>query len=127
MFYFHMNNILWTVIFVNSQDERLIDRTNRLRVATTDINNHIVYLSDKLHGDFLSRVFIHELGHVTMESFGLLKDIHSMVSKRYWIEIEEWICNFIADYGYGIYQITRSFLGNDAMKHIPKEIEKLVA
>lgn len=77
----------------------LVDRTGELRVATTDPRLRTVFLSTELEGAFLYRVLFHELGHCAMISYGLLKDIHRMVHPNHWIEAEEWICNFIADFG----------------------------
>jgi hypothetical protein len=50
-----------------------------------------------------------------------------MVYKRYWTEAEEWVCNFIADYGSKIFSIAYSFLGQDAFYFVPYEIEKMMA
>lgn len=62
-----------------------------------------------------------------MVSFSLLDDIHRMVKREYWIEAEEWICNFIADYGMGIFEAAYSVLGPDAWRVVPYEIERFVA
>lgn len=124
---FAMNGYLWYVEFVDSYDDVLIDRTGTLRVATTDPNTHRVYLSDDLYGDFLIRVLVHELGHCTMISYNLLDDIHRMVQPEYWLEAEEWICNFIADYGLQLFRIAYTSLGPDAWRYIPYELENLLA
>lgn len=52
---------------------------------------------------YFDQVLIHELGHCALFSFDLICDIHQMVSREFWIEAEEWICNFIADYGMMIF------------------------
>ena len=52
----------------------------------------------------LEEVNTHELGHCIIFSFHLLDDIHQMVHPRYWVEAEEWLCNFVADYGVYILQ-----------------------
>ena len=96
---FYMNGLHWQVIFVEPDDERLVDRTETLRVATTDPNSLCVYLSNDLEGEFLNTVLIHELSHCVMFSYNLLHDIHMMVDPRYWIRAEEWICNYMANYG----------------------------
>ena len=124
---FVMNGYLWRVEFVSPLDPMLVDRTNTRTVATTDPENYVVYLSGNLRGDFLVRVLLHEMGHVALHSFNLVDDIHRMVRPEYWIEMEEWICNFIADYGYRIFLNAYSVLGTDVFGLIPKEIEKLVA
>ena len=43
-----------------------------------------------------------------------------------WIEAEEWVCNFIADYGRQIFQIASTVLGDEAWSFIPYELERLV-
>ena len=90
----------------------LIDRSGENRVATTDPASRKIFLSRELHGAFLRKVLSHELGHVAMVSYGLLPDIHRMSYPRDWIEIEEWICNFIADYGQENASLVTSLLGD---------------
>lgn len=123
-----MNGYLWHIVFVNSFDQKLIDRTGELKVATTDPYNLCIYLSIDLRGDFLIRVLIHELAHCTMFSFDLINDIHRMVYPKYWTIIEEWICNFIADYGMRMFKIAYSVVNNyNAWMFVPYELEKLVS
>lgn len=124
---FVMNGIAWCVKYVNPGDDVLIDRTGSRTVATTDPVARTVYLSNELSGDFLYRVVIHEMGHCAMFAFGLLDEIHKMTRIEYWIAMEEFICNFIADYGYYIFEIAYKILGVNAMKVIPYYIEKLVS
>ena len=50
-----------------------------------------------------------------------------MVLSKYWFEAEEWVCNFIADYGESIFGVAYSILGEDAWALIPYELEKLIA
>lgn len=125
--WFKMNGETWITKFVSANDRMLVDREGYLTVATTDPKTHIVYLSDELDGDFLMTVFIHELGHCAMISFGLLDEIHRMVYPEYWIEMEEFICNFLADFGYRIFKIAFDILGYDAWKLIPSAFEKYIA
>lgn len=122
-----MNGIDWRVVYVRSNDPMLIDRTGKLTVATTDPNNYTVYLSNKLQGPFLIKVILHELGHCAMVSYNLLNFIHSSVYPEKWIEAEEWVCNFIADYGFKIFSSAYKILGEDAWEFIPRELEKFVA
>lgn len=107
-----MNGFLWRVIFVDPDDERLVDRTNTLRVATTAPSDLSVYLSEDLvsNPDFLLTVLTHELSHCVMYSYGLLHSIHMMVEPRYWIRAEEWICNFMANYGGRIFSLAAEIL-----------------
>ena len=124
---FTMNGYSWRVCFVDSDDPMLVDRTGELTVATTDPETLRVYISNSLDGSFLTRVLVHELSHCAMFSFGLLDDIHRMVHPRYWIEAEEWVCNFIADYGMKIFSVAYSILGERAIEVVPYEVERLVA
>lgn len=105
----------------------LVDRTNTMTVATTDPETLTVYLSKDLSGDFLIKVLLHELGHCAMYSFGLLDDIHRMVDPKHWIEAEEWVCNFFADYGFKIFSIAYDVVGFDALGYIPIEFNKLAS
>lgn len=124
---FYMNGYLWSVKFVNPYSELLIDRTGTRTVATTDPTTLTVYLSTALHGDFLTRVLIHEMAHCAIFSFNLDKDIHRMVYGKYWIEAEEWVCNFIADYGMRIFSAAYQVLGSKALIFVPKELERFVS
>lgn len=122
-----MNGYLWRVCYVDPNDPMLVDRTGHLTVATTDPNTFCVYISRDLSNGFLQRVLIHELGHCALFSFGLLDDIHRMVQPRYWVEAEEWVCNFIADYGMKIFSTAYSILGERAINIVPYEVERFVA
>lgn len=122
-----MNGYLWIIAVVSTNDQKLVDRTGKLTVATTDPKTHTVYLSEILYGDFLMTVFIHELGHCALWSFNLIPMIHRMVKREYWVDMEEFICNFLADYGLSIYQIAYKSLGYKAWQIIPTEFEKYIA
>ena len=96
-----------------------------MRLATTDISSHYIFLNDRLEGDLLIRVLLHELGHATMASYGLINDLHRFVKKDYWIEAEEWVCNLIADYGAIIFLSASKTLGVDVWNYIPRKIDHL--
>lgn len=123
---FLMNGYLWRVYFVRPDSPELVDRTGSLRVATTDPKHHAIYISNQLDGDFLVTVLLHELGHCVMVSYDMLNDIHLMVRPEYWIQAEEWVCNFIADYGRMIFSAAYRVLGDYAWNLVPYELEKLV-
>lgn len=122
-----MNGYFWKIRFVEPYDKFLVDRTGTRTVATTDPRTHTVYLSRELRGDFLIQVFLHELGHCVMVSYDLLDDIHRMVAPEYWIEAEEWICNFVADYGFQIFSVAYDIFGDAAWLYVPFELEKRLA
>lgn len=122
-----MNGYVWRVCFVDKDNPMLVDRDGDLTVATTDPSTLTIYLSYELEGSFLTRVLVHELGHCAIFSFHLLDDIHRMVHPRYWYEAEEWICNFVADYGMRIFSAAYSVFGDRAIDIVPYELERLVA
>lgn len=124
---FFMNGMLWRIRFVNPNSDILIDRTLSKTVAVTDPDSMTIYLSNQLSGSFLNRVLIHELGHCVMYSYGLVNEIHRMCKKRYWIEMEEFCANLLADYGNQVFGLAYAILGNRAIHIVPYEIERLVA
>lgn len=124
---FKMNHDSWQVRFVDPDSQMLVDRTGILTIATTDPPAKTVYLSNQLQGDFLITVFIHELGHCALYSFGFLERIQRWVKPQYQIKMEEFICNFLADYGMMIFKTAFSTLGYNAWKIIPGEFEKIAA
>lgn len=97
--YVTINDYIWKFQFTRPTDYVLIDRTGSLCYATTDPVTKNVYISNDIFGEFLERVITHEIGHCVIFSYNLLPVIHRMVIPEYWIEAEEWVCNFVADYG----------------------------
>ena len=96
---FFMNGDLWRVRFVAPHDNVLIDRTGQRTLAVSDYSTMTISIVNNLNGELLNRVFIHELGHCVMFSYGLLPELHRMIKKRYWVDAEEFVCNILADYG----------------------------
>lgn len=124
---FVMNGIEWRIYMVPSDSLYLVDRTGTLTVATTDPDTLCVYLSDMLHGNFKKRVIAHEMGHACCFSYGLLEEIHRCCYPSKRIQMEEFICNFVADYGEMIFDITYRVLGDGALEYVPYRLERLVA
>jgi hypothetical protein len=124
---FYISGDLWRVRFTNPRNPILVDRRNVLTIGVTDPETITIYLSNKLRGQLLNRVLIHELGHATLYSTGLLEELHRMVYPEYWVEAEEGLCNFLADYGYQIFGIAYSVLGAQAIHVVPYHMERLVA
>lgn len=112
---FVLNGYFWRVVIVDQSDLRLIDRTGNSRLATTDPSMREVCLSNVLSGDMLSRVLIHEIGHATLVSYGLLEELHAMVYPDMWVKAEEWVCNLVADHGAEMQAVAYRILsGKDA-------------
>lgn len=122
-----MNGDLWRVQFVPSQDDVLIDRTGKHTLAVSDYSTMTISIANNLYGELLNRVFIHELGHCVMFSYGLLPELHRMVKKRYWVDAEEFICNILADYGHFVIRTARDILGNQFVFVAPVGAERMIA
>lgn len=122
-----MGGYRWEVYVVEPCDPILVDRTGNLTVAVTDPESMAVYVSSALSGSFLTRVMIHELAHCAIFSYDLLPDIHRMCHPEYWVEAEEWVCNFLADYGRRVFDTAYRVVGDRALELIPGELDRLVA
>ena len=113
LFYpFEINGDIWFVSFVEPDSHYLIDRMGVLTLGVIDPSTKHVYLANSLYGDMLRRVLVHELSHCSMFSYGVVDDIHALIDKEDWVDAEEIICNFIADYGIEVFEIA-SILLND--------------
>lgn len=124
---FVMNGDLWKVRFTSPQNPVLVDRTHILTVAVTDPETMTIYLADNLYGGFLQKVLIHELSHAVMYSYDLVSEIHRMCKKKYWIPMEEFCANLIANYGSEVFGIAYSVLGNQAIHIVPYHLERMIA
>lgn len=120
---FTLNGVEWMVLTVKPDDARLIDRTRVLTLATTDPVTNTICVSSALRGTLKKRVLAHEMGHATCFSFGLLDDIHRCCYPWKRIEMEEFICNFVADYGEKIFEITYQVMGDEAIYALPGKLE----
>ena len=124
---FYMNGLHWYVRWTNSDDPILIDRTLSRTVAVTDPDTMTIYLSNKLRGEFLTRVVLHELSHAMMISYGYLEQIHRYCKKRHWVDMEELIANLIANHAKEIFQRAYDIVGDDAIRFVPYGLERSVA
>lgn len=124
---FEINGNFWKVRFVNPTSRYLIDRTNTIRAATTDPKLNTIFLSINLSGNFLKRVLIHEITHVVLWEYDIISKIQEYCYPQFAIAMEEEICNILAYYGEIVFQNAYSILGENAMRIVPYEIERLVA
>ena len=86
---FNINGYEWSVEFVSSKHPMLLISNNLYTVGTTDLHSQTIYLSNKLRGSFLKKVFTHEVCHALMFSY-------SIFINR---DAEEWVCDFVASHG----------------------------
>lgn len=116
-----MNGIQWRVETVDPGSPYLVDRTHQYKLATTDPNTLCIYLSSDIPDNIYDRVLVHEIGHCVIFSYDLFDYLHEMTKPEYWIDMEEWVCNFLADYGLMALSVAKS------IHMVPMEMEKLVA
>ena len=124
---FYMNGLRWRVRFTYPADPVLVDRTGTLTIGVTDPQSMTIYLSNKLRGEFLTRVVLHELSHAMMISYGYLEQIHRYCKKRYWVDMEELIANLIAQQAKEIFQRAYDIVGDEAIRFVPYMLEQFVA
>ena len=124
---FYMNGLRWRVRFTYPTDPVLVDRTGTLTIGVTDSATMTIYLSNELRGSFLTTVVLHELSHAMMVSYGYLDIIHKYCKKRYWIDMEELIANLISQQAKEIFERAYDIVGDEAIRFVPYELERLVA
>lgn len=98
---FYINGTNWRVVFVKPNSEAIRRTDGSYSVGTTDANTHEIYLNENLHGDFLKKVFIHEVCHAICISYEIYLPI----------EQEELLCDFVATYGKEVLDIVEMMLG----------------
>lgn len=116
---FIMNGLLWRVEVVPSHSDKLIDRLGTFTEATTDPNTQCIYLSEDLYGKHKTTVLLHELSHCMMFSYNYIDIIHDMTYPEYWIDMEELICNLIAERAYEIFCRAYEIVGDEAIHFVP--------
>lgn len=124
---FYMNGLRWRVRFTYPTDPVLVDRTGTLTIGVADSATMTIYLSNELRGSFLTTVVLHELSHAMMISYGYLEQIHRYCKKRHWVDMEELIANLIAQQAKEIFQRAYDIVGDEAIRFVPYELERLVA
>lgn len=68
---FRVNGHLWDLIFVEPNSNYLRRQNGSYTVGMTDLNTHTVYIANNIYGDFLRKVFKHELCHVYCLEYGI--------------------------------------------------------
>lgn len=106
-----INGDVWRVVTVGPDDPRLMDRTGSTRIATTDPMTYCVYVSREVRGELLERVIRHEAAHCAMISYDLMAQLRRLIPESSWVPVEEWVCNFLADYGPEIIHASAVALG----------------
>lgn len=95
---FYMNGYEWNVYKVPANSPELTRSDGSVTVGMCDGIKRCIFLCDKLRGQFLRKVFIHEVCHSAVFSYGLELDVMQ----------EEFLCNFVASYGDEIFSVVDS-------------------
>ena len=95
---FVVNGELWGVVRVPTGDPRLVDRTGRPKLATTDANEGVVYVRDDVRPPLLDKVVLHEVAHAVTVSWGLLPEVRQDVTRGDLVGVEEWAAQLIENH-----------------------------
>lgn len=96
---------------VDRDGPRPIDRTGTSRLATTDPSTMCICLSNGPRGLDLEVVSTHEVGHRAMYSYGLLDSLHAAIPEDTWVDVEEWVRDYLANRGREIIHAADTALG----------------
>lgn len=87
---FTINGEIWGVARVQAGDPRLIDRTDRPKLAVTDSRDRMIYVRDDLRPPLLDKVVLHEVAHAITVSWGLLPRLRRDAMRGDLTGVEEW-------------------------------------
>lgn len=93
---FIINNIYWTVDYVNPTNESLYRADGSLAMGMCDNNKRAIYISNDLEMPLSKKVLAHEITHAAMFSYGI----------ELTYDQEELIADLISTYGEEIINIT---------------------
>lgn len=106
-----VNGQLWRVVRVPVGDPRLVDRTGKPKLATTDPSSRAVHLSEGVPPAMLDQVALHEAAHVVAAAYGMLPALRSMTPAASWVPAEEWAAKVMELHGLEAADIASRMLG----------------
>lgn len=106
-----INGDVWRVVRVPADDPRLIDRTSKSRLATTDPRSHVICISESVVPPLLDRVLIHEVSHAITVSYGLLGPLREAIPTQAWVPSEEWAVQLVENHAIEALRLSRKVLG----------------
>ena len=56
---FTINNIIWQIVFVPSDSDKLMRSDGSISLAVTDFNGKTVYVSDDVNNGYLRKIMAH--------------------------------------------------------------------
>lgn len=108
---FLVNGQLWRVVGVPAGDPRLVDRTGRPKLATTDPTSRCVHMRDDIAPPLLDRVALHEAAHVVSLAHGTVGALRASLPEGSWVPAEEWAASEVELHGLEAADLASRMLG----------------
>lgn len=84
---FVINNIVWHINYVDTNNPKLIRSDGSRTVGMTDWNTCTIYLANNLRGNFKERVLCHELCHCICFSYNVKMNIKQEELLADWVSL----------------------------------------
>lgn len=97
---FQVNNNIWRLEFCRPNSPNLLRSNGTRTVGVSDNSVKTVWIADNLSDYMRERVLCHELTHCICFEYDISLPI----------DLEEWLCNFMADHGREIIDLLDSLL-----------------
>lgn len=97
---FRIRNNLWEIIFVNFMNKELVTSNGDRVLGVCDNNTKTIFIADNQTGSKTEHIICHEITHAMC--------FEENIDIPY--ELEERLCNFMADYGREIIYIVDDLL-----------------
>lgn len=92
---FGINNEIWTIEFVEWNNNKLYRSDGSISLAVTDNNTKTIYINESVYGALLEKIICHEVCHVFCFAYSIYIPV----------ELEEIICDFLATYGREVFNV----------------------
>lgn len=108
---FAANGQVWRVIRVPAGDPSLVDRTDTVRLATTNPATRVISINEAVVPPLLDKVLLHEIAHAITVSWGMLPRLRSEVMRRDLTGVEEWSAQLIENHAIEAIRAASDVLG----------------
>lgn len=108
---FTANGQVWRVIRVPAGDPSLVDRTDTVRLATTNPATRVISIDEAVVPPLLDKVLLHEIAHAITLSWGMLPGLHNKALRGDLTGLEEWSAQLIENHAIEAIQAASDVLG----------------
>lgn len=105
---FIVNNTIWRIRFVNPNSKYLIKSNGNKVLGMCDNNIKTIFIADNQTDRKTEHIICHEITHSICFEYDISLDY----------ELEEWLCNFMADYGKEIIYIVEDVISAITKKRV---------